>query len=406
LYATHLFSIFMGMPGPIAHVDMDAFFAAVEVRANPKLAGKPLLVGGGPAGREVVTTASYPARRHGIRSGMSLREARARCPGALFQPVDPARYLSASEELVKLFERFTPAVEPASIDEVFLDFDGLPDTGDGGLARARAIQAAVRSEQGLTCSIGLGASKLVARMATALHKPEGLTRLTTADFQRVFWPRATGALWGVGPESEGALRQLGVHTIGQLAATPAARLEPVFGMAARVLVRMAHGDGGGPVVPYFEGLPVRSMGHETTFAVDIAEPRRLERQLLLLADKVSRRLRREGRAGHRVMLKIRFDDGTTITRQKALATPTDDDRLVHRVAVELLLANVAGRPVRLLGLNIGHLVGPGATGWLLEEDRRRQRLGAVRDRLRDRFGESSIIPGGVVALLQDPEARR
>lgn len=393
------------MNGPIAHVDMDAFFAAVEVRANPNLDGKPILVGGGPEGRQVVTTASYPARRFGIRSGMSLREARSRCPEAIFLPVEPARYLSASEELIRLFERHTPVVEPASIDEVFLDFSGLAAGPDGGVRLARTIQSEVRRELRLGCSIGLGDTKLVAKMATALHKPDGLTRLALADFRREFWPRATGALWGVGPESESALRQLGITTIGELASCPAGRLEPVFGVTARVLVRMAHGEGGGPVVPYFEGLPVRSMGHETTFPVDLVDAKRMGRHLLLLADKVSRRLRRAGRSGHRVTVRIRFDDGTTITRQRALVTPTDDDRSIHRVAATLLQDNVGGRAVRLLGINVGHLVGPGATGWLLPEDRRRQRLGEVRDRLRDRFGEASILPGGVMALIQDEETR-
>jgi DNA polymerase-4 len=393
------------MTDPIAHVDMDAFFAAVEVRANPRLQGKPILVGGGPEGRQVVTTASYPARAFGIRSGMSLREARSRCPAALFLPVDPSRYLSASEELVRLLERFTPIVEPASIDEVFLDLSGLATREDGGVALARSVQAAVYRELGLGCSIGLGDTKLIAKMATSLHKPGGLTRLGPADFRREFWPRPTGILWGVGPESEAALRQLGIDTIGQLAACPAASLEPVFGVTARVLIRMAFGEGGGAVVPYFEGLPVRSMGHETTFPVDLVDRKRMERHLLLLADKVSRRLRREGRSGHRITVRIRFEDGTTITRQRALATPTDDDRVIHRVAAGLVADNVGSRAVRLLGVNVGHLVGPGATGWLLPDDQRRQRLGEVRDRLRDRFGESSIMPGGVVALIQDEERR-
>jgi len=393
------------MASPIAHVDMDAFFAAVEVRANPKLEGKPLLVGGGPGERQVVTTASYPARRFGIRSGMSVREARARCPTAIFLPVDPARYLSASEELIHLFERFTPLVEPASIDEVFLGLEGLSAEADGGQTLARAIQSAVRREQRLGCSIGLGETKLMAKMATSLHKPDGLTRLTSGDFRREFWPRPTGVLWGVGPESEAALHQLGVRTIGELAACPIARLEGVFGVTASVLVRMAFGEGGGSIVPYFEGLPVRSMGHESTFPVDLVDGRRMERHLLLLADKVSRRLRRAGRSGHCVTLRIRFADGTTITRQRALSTPTDDDRVLYRIAATLLAENVGGQAVRLLGINVGHLVGPGATGFLFPEDQRRQRLEEVRDRLRDRFGEATLIPGGVVALIQDEERR-
>jgi DNA polymerase-4 len=222
----------------------------------------------------VVTTASYPARRFGIRSGMSVREARARCPTAIFLPVDPARYLSASEELIHLFERFTPLVEPASIDEVFLGLEGLTAEADGGLALARAIQSAVRREQRLGCSIGLGETKLMAKMATSLHKPDGLTRLTRGDFRREFWPRPTECLWGVGPESEGALRQLG---IGRSASWRHARVPGSKACSAsrlRSWFAWRSGRGEDRSFQYFEGLPVRSMGHESTFPVDLVDGKR------------------------------------------------------------------------------------------------------------------------------------
>lgn len=391
------------MVGLIAHIDMDAFFAAVEVRANPRLAGKPVLVGGGPAGRQVVTTASYPARVFGIRSGMSLREARSRCPEAIFVAVDPPRYLSASEALFRLFERFSPRVEPASIDEVFLDLSGLPGQHDGGIGLARLIQETVFRDEGLTCSIGIGPTKLAAKMATRLNKPNGITQLKPGDFEKIFWPRPTCELWGVGPESSTALGHLGIHTIGQLAAADTKLLVPVFGVTSLVLVRMAIGDGGGPVVTGSESGPVRSMGHEMTFPRDLLDTTRLQRHLLLLSDKVSRRLRRDGSAGHVVTIRIRHSTGITRTRQKALTVPTDDERTIYRVSCRLLAANRGGHAIRLLGVSVGHLVRSGTIHPLLAEDARARRFDEVRDRLRDRFGESSIMPGGVLALMNDQE---
>lgn len=390
--------------GPILHVDMDAFFAAVEVRANPKLAGKALLVGGGPSGREVVTTASYPARAYGVRSGMSLAEARARCPEALFVPVEPARYLAASAALLARFERVTPAVEPASIDEVFLDLAGTPGLRDGGLSVARSLQDTIQRTERLSCSIGIGPNKLQAKMATGLRKPGGLTLLAPGDFETIFWPRSPSALWGIGPESEAALRQLGIHTIGQLAGADPARLEPVFGSSARVLVRMARGEGGGRVVPWSRDTPVRSMGHEMTFPRDESDPGRLRRHLLLLADRVSRRLRRDGWKGYVVVLHLVFSDGCRISRQRAQAGAIDDERRLF-VEAGRLLENVRdGRSVRLLGISVGHLVRCGTPYDLFPEDQRRLRFQAARDRVRDRFGERVLLPGGVLALLQDDDA--
>lgn len=384
---------------------MDAFFAAVEVRADPRLKGTPLLVGGGPPGREVVTTASYPARTFGIRSGMSLREALARCPHARFVPVHPARYLSASESLMSLCEEFSPSLEPASIDEFFLDFSGV-STGTGGiLETARRIQAEVARRENLTCSVGIGPNKLQAKMATGLNKPNGLTLLAPGDFESIFWSRPTDALWGVGPESAEALNRLGVTTIGQLAGASPGLLEPIFGRAALVLVRMARGEGGGRVVSFREGVSVRSMGHEMTLERDESRTYRLERFLLLLADKLSRRLRHDGWAGHVVTLRLRWSDRTTMTRQMALAAPVDDDRSVFIAGQALLRDNLQGRAVRLIGLNVGHLVRGGTAFPLFEEDQRRLRFLAARDRVRDRFGERTVMPAGVVALIQEDSIR-
>lgn len=399
--------VIMSSPStPILHVDMDAFFAAVEERADPRLAGRPLLVGGGPAGREVVTTASYPARRFGVRSGMSLREAFRLCPAAVYRPVDPPRYVSASQALIRIFEAFTPALEPASIDEVFLDLAGVAGRVEGQKAIALEIQKRVMRLERLSCSVGLGPNKLQAKMASGLEKPAGLTQLLPGDFARCFSARPTRDLWGIGPQTSALLAALGISTIGALAAAPVPELERLFGVAGRVLPRMAEGEGGGPVVPYYESAAARSMGHEQTLESDECDPERLGRFLLLLSDRLARRLRREGYAGHLVILKLRFADRTTITRQKALAWPVDDERELLRQGRALFTQHYAAlpadarRPVRLIGLSAGHLVATAGVLPLFPEDRKQRTLIEARDRLRDRFGETVLLPAGVLRLFR------
>lgn len=386
--------------GVICHVDMDAFFAAVEVRANPRLKGLPLLIGGGPGGRGVVTTASYPARSFGIRSGMSIREALARCPEAVCLPVDPARYISASETLLGIFETITPLLEPASIDEVFLDLSDLRLDPAGCLELAREIKKKVLNQERLTCSIGLGRNKLQAKMATGLRKPDGLTQLLPGDFEKIFWPRPTGDLWGIGPRTSRQLASLGIRTIGDLARADGRSLERIFGIGGRVAVLMARGEGGGAVVPWYRQDPARSMGHEMTLARDTCDLKPLERHLLLLCDRLARRLRREEFAGHVVILKLRLSDRSLISRQTALARPTDEERVLLVHSRRLLRNNLAGRPVRLIGVGAGHLVRRNDVYPLFEEDRRHRRLVETRDRIRDRFGERVLLPAGVMELLR------
>ncbi len=389
----------------IAHVDMDAFFASVEERADPRLKGQPLLVGGGPPRREVVTTASYAARKYGIRSGMSLREAFQRCPEARFRPVDPPRYVAAFEALLAIFESFTPLVEPASIDEAFLDFSGFDLTENGCMEMARGIQSRIHEAEHLTCSIGLGPSKLQAKMASGIHKPGGLTPLLPGDFPRLFWDRPCGDLWGVGPRTTRLLDQSGIRTIGEIAHAPVSLLEGLLGIHGRVLRKMAHGEGGGPVVPRNRETPARSMGHEVTLVRAESQTRVLEMQLLLLCDRLSRRLRRERDSGHTIRLKLKWEDGSSITRQTSRPTPTDDERVILNCARNLLREVHGGRPVRLLGVTVDQLVRDGAPLPLLAEDVRRRAVIEAMDRLRNRFGEASLIPAGVLPLVSMDEVR-
>jgi DNA polymerase IV len=380
----------------ILHVDMDAFFAAVEQLADPRLRGQPVLVCGSPVGRSVVAAASYEARPSGVRAGMPVARARRLCPAAILVPGDPAKYVSLSLSLLELFKRYSPQVEPFSIDEAFLDLGGAAGDGEAASRLGRALQAEVERKFSLTCSVGLGPNKLVAKMGSSLMKPRGFTRLTQEGFRQRFWPQPVAVLWGVGEETAKVLATLGVRTIGELANAPEGRLARTFGVNGPRLRWAARGEDSSPVVPYHQGVPNRSMGHEHTLAHDEADPDALEGLVLGLADRVARRLRQEGYVGRVVVLKLRHSDFTTRLRQRALADFTDEERTVARAARALLWENWAGQPLRLVGVTVAGLVkwAGAAPEPLFAEDRQYRRMVGAVDRVRDRFGEEALFLAG------------
>lgn len=377
----------------ILHVDMDAFFAAVEQLADPRLRGKPVLVCGSPEGRSVVAAASYEARPSGVRAGMPVGRARRLCPGAILVPGDPVKYVSLSLSLLELFKRYSPQVEPFSIDEAFLDLSGTVGDGEAATRLARALQAEVQRKFSLTCSVGLGPNKLVAKMGSSLRKPRGFTRLTTEGFRQRFWPEPVQVLWGVGEETAKALAAIGVRTIGDLAHAPEGQLARVFGVNGPRLRWAARGEDTSPVVPYHVGIPNKSMGHEHTLDRDEADPDALEGLVLALADRVARRLRLEGYLGRVVVLKLRLADFTTRLRQRSLADYTDEVRTVARAARSLLWESWAGQPVRLVGVTAAGLVkwAGAAPEPMFAEDRQYRRMVGAVDRVRDRFGEEALV---------------
>lgn len=380
----------------VLHVDMDAFFASVEVRSDPRLAGRALVVGGGPGGRGVVTTASYPARRFGIGAGMSLAEARRRCPGLLVLPVRPAQYVHESIAVLDVLDRLSPRVEAASIDEAYVELGWRSPVVWHEEARVwgERIRSEIHAARGLPASVGAAVNKLQAKMASPLAKPDGLAVLDPVAFRERFAGEPVGRIPGVGPRSVEALRGLGIHTVGDLAASRPDRLAGVFGRGARDLVHHARGRDGRGVIAAEETPAARSAGHETTFARDVADPDALRATLWLLADRVARRLRR-GRQQATVGA-VRFKVGRKrFSRQRTLAEPTQDGRVLARVAWSLLEPARAGRALRLLGvagMRLRPACGPEP---LFEDDRRGRRLTGVEDRLRDRFGESILLPGEV-----------
>jgi len=377
----------------ILHVDLDAFFAAVEQRDRPELRGRPVIVGGDPRGRGVVSAASYEARRFGVHSAMSLREALRRCPDGVFLPVDGRRYQQASRDVMAVLRRFTPQVEPISIDEAFLDVTGSAALFGDGATIAGAIKSAVREDVGLVASVGVASTKLVAKIASDLRKPDGLVVVAPGDEASFLAPLAIGRLWGVGEKTAVALADFGVRTIGDLAALPPDVVVRRFGKHGGSLIQRARGIDDDPV---HEGDPAKSVGHEHTFEVDTSDREIIERTLLAMSDGVSGRLRSAGVRASTIAVKIRDGSFRTITRQRTLAEPTDLTEPIFRTALDLARPEVRGIRVRLLGVTASNLGEREQLGMFALEDPRRRAVIEAADDLRRRYGADAVTRGRLV----------
>ena len=373
----------------ILHVDLDAFFAAVEQRDRPELRGRPVIVGGAGSedSRGVVSAASYEARRFGVHSAMSLREAYRRCPDAVFLPVDGRRYQAASREVMTILRRFTSQVEPISIDEAFLDVTGSAALFGDGPTIARRIKDEVRAEVGLTASVGVASTKLVAKIASDLRKPDGLVVVAAGEEAAFLAPLPISRLWGVGEKTAATLAEYAVRTIGDLAALPRDLIERRLGKHGASLLERARGVDPDPV---HEGDPAKSVGHEHTFDVDTSDPETIERTLLAMADGVAGRLRSAGVRAATVAVKVRDSRFRTITRQRTLSEPTDLTEPIFRAALELARPEVRGIRVRLLGVTASNLGEREQLALFEATDPRRRRAVEAADALRRRYGEGTV----------------
>jgi DNA polymerase IV len=375
-------------PRTILHVDLDAFFAAVEQRDRPELRGRPVVVGGGgPNDRGVVSAASYEARAFGVHSAMPLRQAGRLCPQAVFLPVDGAKYQSVSRDVMAILRRFSPLVEPISIDEAFLDVSGSRSLFGDGEAIARRIKGAVRDEVGLTASVGVATTKLVAKVASDLRKPDGLVVVPPGAESAFLAPLAITRLWGVGAKSAAALREYGVRTIGDLAALPDDLLTRRFGKHGASLGERARGIDADPVG---DRDAAKSIGHEHTFDVDTSDRDVIERTILGMAEGVAGRLRDSGVKAATVTVKIRDSSFRTITRQRTLTEPTDLTEPIFRTALELARPEVRGLRIRLLGVTASGLGERDQLALFGVDDPRRRRVVEASDAVRHRFGEKAI----------------
>jgi DNA polymerase IV len=387
----------------ILHVDLDAFFASVEQRDRPELRGKPVIVGGDPRGRGVVSAASYEARAFGVHSAMSLNEAVRRCPDGVFLPVDGRRYQLASRDVMAVLRRFTPQVEPISIDEAFLDVTGSRQLFGDGETIARSIKDAVRDEVGLTVSVGVASTKLVAKIASDLRKPDGLVVVPPGDEGAFLAPLPISRLWGVGEKTAVVLADYGVRTIGDLASLAPDVVIRRFGKHGGSLVDRARGLDPDPV---HTGDPAKSVGHEHTFDHDTRDPELIERTLLGMADGVAGRLRSAGVRASTVAVKIRDSSFRTITRQRTLPEPTDMTEPIFHAALELARPEVRGIRVRLLGVTASNLGEREQLGLFPADDPRHRAAIEAADTLRQRYGEDAVTRGRLVgARLPAPFER-
>jgi DNA polymerase IV len=381
-------------PRTILHVDLDAFFAAVEQRDRPELRGKPVIVGGGgPNDRGVVSTASYEARVFGVHSAMPLRQAGRLCPHGIFLPVDGAKYQAVSRQVMAVLRRFTPLVEPVSIDEAFLDVTASQRMFGDGEAIGRQVKDAVRADVDLTISVGVGTTKLVAKIASDLRKPDGLVVVEPGTEEAFLAPLAIGRLWGVGAKSAAALREYGVRTIGDLAALPDDLLVRRFGKHGAALGERARGIDPDPIG---DRDAAKSIGHEHTFDVDTSDREVIERTLLAMSEGVAGRLRDSGVRASTITVKIRDTTFRTITRQRTLPAPTDLTEPIFRTALELARPEVRGVRIRLLGVTASGLGEPDQIVLFAADEPRRRRLVEAADAVRHRFGERAITRARLV----------
>jgi DNA polymerase IV len=337
----------------ILHVDMDAFFASVEIRGRPDLIGKPVIVGG-PNGRGVVSSASYDARRFGVRSAMSMGQALRMCPAATVISPVPGRYSEVSKAVMAIFADFTPSVEPLSVDEAFLDVAGAVGLFGRPADIARQIRRRVEAEQQLTCSVGVAPIKSVAKLASSTCKPNGLRVVPRTGVLDFLHPMAVTAIWGVGERTAQTIQTLGIRTVGDLASTPVETLRRAVG-AATASHLLALSNGIDPRLVH-ERAPEKSISTDRTVVHDLVNEEQVAVELLRGAVEVAERLRRTGWVARTVGIKIRFADFTTVTRVRTLAVPTDQGSVVYAQALDLYRSLGLDRPrIRLVGVKAENL---------------------------------------------------
>ena len=332
----------------IVHLDLDAFFAAVEVLDNSALENKPVIVGGRPEERGVVATASYPARAYGVHSAMPTAQALRLCPQAILLPPRHGRYHELSQQVMEIVRRASPVMEQVSVDEAYLDLTGRVAAWDEAVEVAREVQRRVKDEVRLSASLGVACNKLVAKVASDQHKPGGLTVVRPGEEAAFLAPLSVRVLWGIGPKTAARLAEMDVTTVGELVRAAEEELRSRFGRHGAEMVRQAQGIDDRPVIVEHEA---RSISQEVTFARDVADRQALKQQLWRSSKGVAAQLKQAGLVAGTVAIRLRYADFTTLTRQSTLAVATDDAVDIYRVALRLLeRAWEPGQPVRLLGV--------------------------------------------------------
>jgi DNA polymerase-4 len=380
---------------PILHVDMDAFYASVELRTRPELKDKPVMVAGGSV-RGVVLAANYPARKFGVHSAMPVMRARKLCPQGVFLPPMFHKYVEVSRGVMAAFRELTPLVEPLSLDEAFLDVSGALRRLKLGPAQIGAeLRRRVQAEHDVTCSVGVAPTKFVAKLASGLAKPDGMVVVPKGQVLDFLHPLPVSALWGVGQRTAERLLAVGLARVGDVAAVPLPRLRRTLGVAvADTLYALAHGHDDRPVVPE---TAEKSIGSEETFEVDQADRDVVKRELLRLSEKTATAMRKRGLRGRTVSIKVRYGDFSTITRSRTLPVATDVTQLIFRTAVALLDEQTPPGAIRLIGVRVEQLGDDSGEQLTLDApDRGWREADQAADVARGRFGHGAVRPASLL----------
>lgn len=373
----------------ILHVDMDAFFASVEERDDHKLKGKPIAVIG-TGNRTVVTTSSYAARARGVRTGMNKFQAKAACPELIFVLANHEKYTKASQDIVRILYSFSPNLEVYSIDESFLDITGLEHLFGCPLEIGKKIKGRIYENLKLSCSIGIGPNKLLAKLASAKCKPDGLFWIKEEDVASILKDLPVEELWGIGSHTKDTLNKIGIYTCLQLASANSLLLRKRFGIMGECLKEMGKGVYDSLVEPFGYEPEVKSIGHSMTLEHDVYSLDEISKPILELADMVGRRMRREGFLGRTVTVTIRYNDFHTFSRQKKLGEATDDTRRLYLNALSIIKGLTLEKPIRLLGLSVSNLENRQEEFFLFEQDRRAKSLNKTLDLVNERFGSGAL----------------
>lgn len=385
------------MARTIMHIDMNAFFAAVEQQSNPVLRGQPVAVTGSQQ-RTIILTCSYEARAYGVKTGMTLYEARQKCPPLQLVAANNRLYTHVSSQIINIFQDYSPLVEVFSVDEAFLDVSGSLRIFGSAQRIAYLIKSRIKTRLGLTCSIGIAPNKLLAKLASDMHKPDGLTPIHPDRVAGLLEELPIGEICGIGRKTEHKLNRMGIYTCGQLGRYSVPKLKARFGIVGERLALMGRGIDASPVLSPEQEAEVKTVGHSMTLRRDIESREDIARFLLQLAEMVGRRARRYGVTGRTVTLTIRYADFSTFSRQHLQATEICRSEEIYRAALKILDSLFLTQPVRLLGVRLSNLQHQDRQLLLLPEERRQQRLTESVDRANDQYGEFAVMSGSLLQV--------
>ncbi len=385
------------MTRTIMHIDMNAFFAAVEQQSNPALRDHPVAVVGSQQ-RTIILTSSYEARKYGVKTGMTLYEARQKCPQLQLVKANNRLYTYVSSQIMQIFQDYTPLMEVSSVDEAFLDVSGSLSYYGSVERIAYLIKSRIKARLGLICSVGIAPNKLLAKLASDMHKPDGLTVIQVEEIPELLENLPIGEICGIGRKTTQKLNRLGIFSCGQLGRFSVIKLRRQFGVIGEQLVLMGRGIDSRPVVSPEQEAEVKTVGHSMTLRKDISLREDIAKFLLQLAEMVGRRARRYGVSGRTVTLIVRRSDFSTFSRQQIQSLPINSSEDIYYAVLRILDGLLLTQPVRLLGVRLSNLQHRGRQLLLLQEERRREQLTVSLDQVNDRHGEFTVMSGSLLTV--------